>query len=149
MKHMKRLTIVALLLAVTLFVAGCTERTISIEWSPNPIMLTPGGDKITGTATIRVSSGLSAVTIKNVSAIGYDENGEVVDGMEFSKDINVAIPIIIGGSASQKITFDLSHDDAIATGVREVVVSVSGSISGKLVIEVEVEGEDDNGGDDT
>lgn len=147
MKHMKRLTIVALLLAVTLFVAGCTERTIVIKWEPNPIVVKPGDQNIKGKATITVSSGISAVTIKKVSAIGYDENGEPVDGMTYSKDLNLTVPIIIGGSASQEVVFPIDYETARDSKVRKVVVSVEGSISGTLEIIVDVvepDEDDDN-----
>lgn len=137
-----RLVFAALVAAMAVAAAGCIGLELAVTFSPNPIVIRPGDTTIEGTLTIKLT-GLGTIRIDHIVVEALDAGGNVVvlngtqEPIRQVLELGVTVPAF-GVERSETVSVDLGYDQIRDLGVRSVRISVLGSKSATLVINVDV-----------
>lgn len=127
---------VLLLLVLPLILGGCAS--LRITFSPDPLIVTPDATEIVGTVTLS-GRGIGSVTIKQITGTAFLKDGSVY--YQKTVDVNRSLPSFFG-SVNVSETIRIPVDPGIVPeDIDRIVIEVTGSDPGQLVIRVQVQQE--------
>lgn len=122
-----------ILLTLALVLAGCSN--LRIIFSPNPIIITDDTDEIVGTVTLS-GEGIGSVRVDTITATAFLKDGKIYD--QRSITVNRSLPSLFSRLKVSKEVRIPIKDNTVPRDIDRIVIEVTGSDPGTLVVYVEV-----------
>lgn len=133
----KQVALLLLVAAIAVAASGCTGRTISITWEPNPVVLKPGQEAIEGKITVKTGGVLGSLYIDTIAVTAYGKDGDVVEQRKF--EVKRSVPFVINVSHTEDVSIPVTYDEAEDLEVRKIEIVVTGDDPATVEIEVILE----------